>query len=95
MDFPITLSVEKVLVADVKLASVLVSWLVLIYPAVPRPTTVLWIEVPANCVIVWPLILLTVSPRVERLWKRPVPATSRVVAGAAVPTPTFDVVPWM
>jgi hypothetical protein len=33
--------------------------------------------------------------RVERVWNRPVPTTSRVVAGDAVPIPTFDVVPWM
>jgi hypothetical protein len=40
-----------------------------------------------------PLMEDTFKETVERAWKRPVPATSRVVAGAAVPMPTFDVEP--
>jgi hypothetical protein len=42
-----------------------------------------------------PLMLLTFNAKLEMTWKRPVPATSKVVAGAAVPTPTFDVEPWI
>jgi phosphate starvation-inducible protein PhoH len=42
-----------------------------------------------------PLMLDTFSVYELRIRKRPVPATSRVVAGAAVPIPTFDVEPWM
>ena len=42
-----------------------------------------------------PLIEDTFSASEERIWKRPVPTTSKVVAGVAVPTPTFDVLPAM
>jgi hypothetical protein len=42
-----------------------------------------------------PLIVLTFSESEERIWKRPVPITSKVVAGVAVPIPTFDVLPCM
>jgi hypothetical protein len=40
-----------------------------------------------------PLMLDTFSVYELRIRKRPVPTTSRVVAGAAVPIPTFDVEP--
>jgi len=42
-----------------------------------------------------PLILLTLSAKLETVWKRPVPTTSRVAAGLAVPMPTFDEEPAM
>jgi hypothetical protein len=42
-----------------------------------------------------PFIEDTLSAKLERIWKRPVPTTSRVAAGAAVPTPTFDEEPAM
>jgi hypothetical protein len=42
-----------------------------------------------------PFIVPTLRLIVERVWKRPVPATSRVVAGVAVPIPTFDEEPAM
>jgi hypothetical protein len=35
------------------------------------------------------------NAKLLRIWKRPVPTTSNVVAGLAVPIPTFDVLPCM
>jgi hypothetical protein len=40
-----------------------------------------------------PFMLLILRARLERIWKRPVPITSKVVAGDAVPIPTFEVEP--
>jgi hypothetical protein len=59
--------------------------------AVERPT-VDPLNVPPGAA---PFIEETLSAKLERIWKRPVPTTSRVAAGAAVPTPTFDEEPAM
>jgi hypothetical protein len=42
-----------------------------------------------------PLMEDTFKETEESVWKRPLPTTSRVVAGLAVPIPTFDVLPAM
>jgi hypothetical protein len=42
-----------------------------------------------------PLMEDTFKETEESVWKRPAPTTSRVVAGLAVPIPTFDVLPAM
>jgi hypothetical protein len=59
--------------------------------AVERPTVDPLNAAPGRM----PLMLDTLSVYELRIRKRPVPTTSSVVAGAAVPTPTFDVEPWM
>ena len=59
------------------------------YPKLPRPMTVLARGIVASWLVVWPLIVLMFRESVESVWKRPVPATSNVVAGAAVPMPTL------
>jgi hypothetical protein len=53
-----------------------------------RPVTVLWSGAVISCVRVEPLSVEMLRARVEMAVARAVPATSRAVAGAAVPMPT-------
>ena len=55
----------------------------------PRPVTVDWIGAPTNCVTVAPFIVLRLMLSVDTVWALAVPATSRAVAGVAVPMPTY------